>query len=325
MPIHPSRPSWAEASRRRSISLFLVTGLLLCIARAKTEPEELVDPATSAAVVPTEIEGKTGNDSDSADAEALKESQRPVAPDPIEFFRQHFFPFEPFYFIAGTETPNAKFQISLKYQLFTDDVWLATKWSGATNLFVAYTQTSLWDWNEPSAPFYDTSYKPELNYTWLHVDGGHWGDGIRLDLQGGLQHESNGKDEADSRSLDVAYLRTTVTFGRVGEFQVSVSPKVFVYLGGLSDNPDIADYRGYVELRTVMGWSDNVQLSATTRVGNDFDRASLQLDLTYPMWKLPVLRSSLFLQAQYFTGYGESLLRYDGRSDSFRAGFALFR
>jgi outer membrane phospholipase A len=327
IPLHPSKPLRAEASRRRSISLFLVTGFLFCIAGAKTEPQESLDPTSSAADVPIEIEGKTGKDAATAEegAAPLSESERPAAPDPVEFFRKHFFPFEPFYFIAGTETPNAKFQISLKYQLFTDDVWLATQWSGATNLFVAYTQTSLWDWNEPSAPFYDTSYKPELNYTWLHVDGGHWGDWIRLDLQGGLQHESNGKDEADSRSLNIAYLRTTVTFGRIGSFQVRVSPKVFVYLGDLGDNPDIADYRGYVELRTILGWSDNVQLSATTRVGNDFDRASLQLDLTYPMWKLPLLRSSLFLQAQYFTGYGESLLRYDGRSDSFRAGFALFR
>jgi outer membrane phospholipase A len=34
---------------------------------------------------------------------------------------------------------------------------------------------------------------------------------------------------------------------------------------------------------------------------------------------------SLYLQAQYFTGYGESLLGYKQRSDIFRAGFALYR
>jgi phospholipase A1/A2 len=194
-----------------------------------------------------------------------------------------------------------------------------------TNLSLAYTQTSLWDWNEPSAPFFDSSYKPEVNYTWQHVDGGHWGDWIRLDLQGALQHESNGKGDPDSRSLSIAYLRTTGTIGRIGSFQVSLSPKVFVYLGDLSDNSDIADYRGYLELRATVGWSDNVQLAAKTRVGKGFDRASLQLDLTYPMWKLPVLRSSVYLQAQYFTGYGESLLRYNERSEHFRAGFALYR
>jgi outer membrane phospholipase A len=31
------------------------------------------------------------------------------------------------------------------------------------------------------------------------------------------------------------------------------------------------------------------------------------------------------LQAQYFTGYGESLLLYNQRSDAFRVGFALYR
>jgi outer membrane phospholipase A len=306
----------------------MVTGLLLSgIAWAKTEPQGLVEPKTSAADDPIETDGNTGENTAAAEegASRLNASERPAVPDSVEFFLRHFFPFEPFYFIAGTETPNAKFQISLKYQLFTDEVWLATKWSGVTNLFVAYTQTSLWDWNEPSAPFYDTSYKPEVNYTWQRVDGGHWGEAIRLDLQGGLQHESNGQDETDSRSLNLAYLRPTITFGQNGKFQVMVSPKVFVYVGDLGDNSDIADYRGYVELRTILGWSDNVQLAATTRVGKDFDRASLQLDLTYPMWKFPVLRSSLFLQAQYFTGYGESLLRYYERSDSLRAGFALFR
>jgi len=325
--MYPRKPLRPNVPRHRSISLLIVTGLVLsCVARANTEPQEWVDPEISAAV-PIESEGETGKEAAPADegASNLNESERPAAPDPVDYFRRHFFPFEPFYFIAGTESPNAKFQISFRYQLFSDECWLATKWSGVTNLSVAYTQTSLWDWNEPSAPFFDSSYKPEVNYTWLHVDGGHWGDGIRLDLQGGLQHESNGKGDIDSRSLNIAYLRTTVTFGRIGKFQVSVSPKAFVYLGDLSDNSDLGDYRGYLELRAIVGWSDHVQLATTTRVGKDFDRASLQLDLTYPMWKLPVLRSSVFLQAQYFTGYGESLLRYNERSDSFRAGFALFR
>lgn len=248
-----------------------------------------------------------------------------TAADPIAFFQHHFFPFEPFYFIAGTESPNARFQISLRYQLFTGEGWVADQWSGLTNLSVAYTQTSLWDWKGPSAPFFDSSYKPEVNYTWLHVDGGHLVDWIRLDLQGGVQHESNGRDGAESRSLNIVYLRPTLTFGRAGGFQVSVAPKAFLYLGDMDENPDLADYRGHVEVRAVLGWSDNVQLAATTRVGDGWRRGSLQCDLTYPMWKLPVLRSSVFVHAQYFVGYGESLLRYDERGDSLRAGFALFR
>jgi phospholipase A1/A2 len=318
----------AKDPHRRTISLVITACLLLSgAAGAQNDPRELLDPPPSAAGARTESEGKIGTAAaaDDEGASHLTGNERPPAPDPVEFFRRHFFPFEPLYFIAGTESPNAKFQISLRYQLFTDEGWLASKWSGVTNFSVAYTQTSLWDWNEPSAPFFDSSYKPEINYTWLRVDGGHWGGAIRLDLRGGLQHESNGKGGADSRSLNLVYLWSTITFGRPGRFQLSVSPKAFVYLGDLSGNVDIADYRGYLELRAGIGWSDNVQLTATTRIGDDFDRTSLQLDLTYPMWRLPLLRSSVLLQAQYFTGYGESLLRYYERSDTFRAGIALFR
>ena len=37
-----------------------------------------------------------------------------AAYDPEEFFKAHIFGYEPFYFIAGTKTPNAKIQISFK-------------------------------------------------------------------------------------------------------------------------------------------------------------------------------------------------------------------
>jgi len=33
----------------------------------------------------------------------------------------------------------------------------------------------------------------------------------------------------------------------------------------------------------------------------------------------------LYLYAQYFLGYGESLLNYNERTSAFRLGFALFR
>lgn len=245
--------------------------------------------------------------------------------DPQEFFKEHFFGYEPFYFIAGTKSPNAKFQVSFKYRLFSERGTLVKQHPALKGFHLGYTQTSLWDWNAPSAPFLDSSYKPEFFYEKDQMDGGRWGKDFRLDLQGGLQHESNGKGGADSRSLNTAYLQPTVVLGKAGGLQLRLAPRAWAYLGSLDDNPDITKFRGYVGLRAIAGWADDLQLSATGRVGDAWDRGSLQLDLSYPLMQLLSRSLTLYLHLQYFWGYGETLLRYNDRSSSFRAGISLFR
>jgi len=242
-----------------------------------------------------------------------------------EFFKEHFSGYEPLYFIVGGDYPNAKFQISFKYQLFSNTGPLAQKLPALKGLHLAYTQTSLWDLTANSKPFVDTSYKPEVFYAMQRVDGGHWADWLRLDLQAGLQHHSNGKSDADSRSLNSAYFEPTLVVGNQDDFHVSVAPRVWAYLGGLDENPDIKDYYGNVGVRSTLGWGKGLLLSATGRIGDDANRGALQLDLSYPLMRFLYGNVALYLYAQYFTGYGESLLRYNERTSAFRVGFALFR
>ena len=278
-------------------------------------------------VAPPPVAGTTVATNESAFNRLIKhvEPTEPGKPfDAGRFFKEHISGYEPFYFIAGTKSPNAKFQISFMYQLLNEEGPLATKVPALKGFNLAYTQTSLWDWNAPSAPFFDTSYKPEFLYAWSRVAGGQPLDWYQLDLQGGLKHESNGKDGADSRSMNSAYLRPTLTLGRDDGLQLTLQPRAWVYLGSLSDNPDIADYRGYADLRAIVGWKRGLQLSALGRMGKDANHGSLQLDLTYPMMRI-FGSFSLYLDAQYFTGYGESLLEYNQRSEAFRAGFAIYR
>ena len=244
--------------------------------------------------------------------------------EPGEFFKEHISGYEPMYFIAGTKSPNAKFQISFAYQLLNNDGPLAEKVPALKGFHIAYTQTSLWDWNAPSAPFYDTSYKPEFFYSWQNVTRTKPEGWLQLDLQGSLKHESNGKDGAASRSLNIAYFRPTLTLGRDAGLQLTLQPRVWTYLGSLSDNPDIADYRGYADLRAVVGWQRGLELSALGRMGKDANHPSVQLDLTYPTMRF-FGSFSLYLDVQYFTGYGESLLGYNQKSQELRVGFALFR
>ncbi len=257
----------------------------------------------------------------------IKEAE-PDAPgkgsEPGIFFKEHISGYEPMYFIAGTKSPNAKFQVSLAYQLLNNEGSLAEKAPALKGFHLGYTQTSLWDWNAASSPFYDTSYKPELFYVWKNVTRAQPDNWWQLDLQGGLKHESNGKDGTDSRSLANAYFRPTLTVGRDDGLQLALQPRVWTYLGDLSDNPDIADYRGYADLRLVAGWKRGLQLSALGQMGQNGNHPGLQLDLTYPTMRF-FGSFSLYLDVQYFTGYGESLLGYNRKSDELRVGFSLFR
>lgn len=232
--------------------------------------------------------------------------------------------YEPMYFVFGPESPNIKYQISLQYELFdAQSTWAAARpWLRGFHL--AYTQTSLWDWEKPSSPFFDSSYKPELFYLQrdlLPRTRPDWLAG--LDLQYGLQHESNGKDGADSRSLNIAYLQPTLRFGDPTGMHLTLAPRLWAYLGGLSDNPDLPDYRGYADITAALGCGDGLQLAALVRIGQHGDRGSLQLDLTYPLHRVCGLTP--YLHLQYFNGYGESLLHYDESTSAVRVGIAFER
>ncbi len=252
----------------------------------------------------------------------------------LRFFKAHFEPYEPNYFIAGFDQPNAKFQFSLRYRIFNEDGWVPNHLPALGKVYLAYTQTSLWDWQADSAPFKDSSYKPELHYAWRDLFQAGERGGIRWDIESGVQHESNGRGGVDSRSLNLAYLRPRVTFGQPGDFQVSIAPRAWVYVSDVEGRHTLANvpigdpverYRGNLDLRVTAGWRDYLMLSAYARVGEDWDRGSLTLDASYPLKSLPFGLFAGYLHVQYFNGYGESLLDYDLRSDAIRFGFSMWR
>lgn len=245
--------------------------------------------------------------------------------DAARFFREHVSSYEPIYFIAGTESPNAKFQISFKYRLLNLNGPIGRALPPLTGFHVAYSQTSLWDWEAASAPFFDSSYRPEILYLVENLTRGDSTNWFRVDAQVGAQHESNGKSGADSRSLNIVYFRPRVELGRRDGFQFALQPRAWAYVGDLSDNPDIEEYRGYFDLRAIAGWERGPQLSAIGRLGKDGDHESIQLDFTYPLMGFFPKSFSLYLHVQYFTGFGESLLRYNQRDSALRAGFSLTR
>lgn len=187
-----------------------------------------------------------------------------------------------------------------------------------------YTQRSLWDIDSSSSPFYDTSYMPSLFFESLAPAPQDDGWFTWLGWQGGYQHESNGRDSADSRSLDTLFVRPGVALGDLDGWHLIASPRLRTYLGGLSDNPRLKDYRGYVEWSLTLGKNDGPSLTYTGWAGKDFDHFTTQLDLTIPL-RMKIVDFGTYLILQYYSGYGESLLDYDQRSETVRVGISLVR
>jgi outer membrane phospholipase A len=246
----------------------------------------------------------------------------------VEFLSDRLAPFEPMYIVAGTERPNAKFQISLRYQIFNNDGGIAKTFPPLSGLNLAYSQTSFWDLKGKSKPFFDNSYRPELNLFYDDiVDPDELSFFSHIGLIAGVQHESNGDDGTDSRNMNFVYIRPMFTVGdrdNDGLF-ITFAPRVHTYFGDMSNNSDIERYRGYFDLRFIVGQGGGLQAAFTGRIGSGWDKGSIQMDLTYPLRKLLFGSVDFYADLQVFNGFGESLKEYDQSDTTVRIGVALVR
>lgn len=240
-------------------------------------------------------------------------------------FARNFGTHDPIYFLYGHKDPAAKFQISFKYRLLGNPDDTDSR-STTRGLYMAYTQRSLWDTRSESSPFHDTSYMPEIffqssapapvssqkfGFTWLG-----W--------QAGFRHESNGKDGDNSRSLNIVYIRPAMLLGKINSWRLIFAPRLYAYIGDMSDNPDMRQYRGYAEWLLSFGKNRCTELNAVARIGTHFEHGSIELNLTHP---IRIVRADFetYLHLQYFKGYGESLRDYNQRASQLRLGISIAR
>lgn len=228
---------------------------------------------------------------------------------------------EPSYFILGAKDGmDARFQYSFKYQLFDPLGPVAQAWAPLGELYVGYTQTSLWDLSSESKPFRDNSYRPSLFWQKTNAGEGLVPETWRV----GYEHESNGKSGVDSRSIDVLFVQPEWRHHYDARHTLAVSPKVYLYLDK-HENKDIHEYRGYADLNLRYGDDDGLLLSTLLRMGTS-GKGSAQADLTWP-FKKPILgKVGAFFHTQVFTGYGQTLLDYNQNADTqIRFGVSLVR
>ncbi|CAG9173276.1 phospholipase A [Cupriavidus respiraculi] len=229
---------------------------------------------------------------------------------------------EPMYFLVGAHGgANAKFQLSFKYRVFQGEN-PASK-GLLDNLYLGYTQFSLWDLSSESKPFRDTNLRPSVFY-YLSDVGVRNSAISRLSVATGLEHESNGRDGEDSRSVNTVFVKPTFYLGDQTDWHWTVTPKAYYYLSK-NNNADIAHYRGYMDLKLAYGKPDSWEFAATLRKGTRKSYGSVDAQVTYPLARL-LPGTAGYLMAGYFVGYGESLLDYNRKLPwQFRLGYALNR
>lgn len=232
--------------------------------------------------------------------------------------------YEPIYFILGSDPSKSKFQISLKYRMISNKSSIAEKYPWVRGFQVAYTQTSFWDLSSQSAPFDDTSYKPEFFF--LSPNLFFQTDKIlRLFIQTGLLHESNGQAAEYSRSTNMAYLKPMfVYYNEPHKMGFQLSLKAWMYYNNDDEtNPDLADYRGFFELGFKFGFAEVLVIDNTYRYAKR--GGSYRLDVSYPLSKYIFEHVDMYFYTQYVYSLSERLIDYRRRSEAFRLGFAIVR
>ena len=214
--------------------------------------------------------------------------------------------------------------MSLKYRLFNIDKPYVKAHPWLKGFYGAYTQTSFWDLSSDSAPFDDTSYKPELFFLSPNLLP-PYKKVVRLFVQTGVQHESNGQAEPTSRSTNYIYVKPMfIWYHEEKKIGLQVSTKCFGYVNNDDEtNPDIADYRGYFVWGVKLGKADGFVLDNTFRWAKK--GGSVRLDFTYPLRGFWFNNLEMYLHIQYTNSLAERLIDYRERSDVIRFGFAIVR
>ena len=280
----------------------------------------VVDARTGEPLPPAEVT-RLGASPDVGPAPEQTAMAQPNAiPTAFNSFTSSLSAYQPVYFAVGTRGgTTARFQLSAKYRLFTPEDAATPKFY--ENLYLGYTQTSLWDLQGDSKPFIDTTFNPSafwLNENLWTSANQNW----RFGSAAGIEHKSNGKAGDDSRSLNDFYLQPSFNYRFDGGSTLSFAPKIMSYVAVARENSDYSDYNGHVDWRVRWAQDNGPVVSAMYRQG-DQKRRTTQVDLAYPLKQMGV-NANGYVYLQYFNGYGETLLGYDERNRSqFRIGLSL--
>ena len=213
---------------------------------------------------------------------------------------------------AELDKTEVQFQLSLKFPLIDDFI------VNDSTLWMGYTIRSFWQaYNtDISRPFRETNHEPEIFW---NVPSTVTVFGIRnVANELVLNHQSNGQSGERSRSWNRVMLASYWEKGNLG---LILKPWFRVPEGIASEdpdeNPDIEDYLGnfeFVANYQISGHSISLMLRNNLSQDNN---GATELSYVFP-WL-----SKVDGTIKYFSGYGESLVDYNRRTERVSIGIQI--
>jgi phospholipase A1 len=202
--------------------------------------------------------------------------------------------------------PEMKFQISLKVPLWKE------MFGSRSSIYLAYSQLSYWQAYNKRTFVRENDYEPEgflANYVTYPLFGG-W----NLDfLNVGLNHQSNGQSASYQRGWNRLYGEAIASNNC---WAVSVKPWFIISTN--KNNNNIGKYLGYGRVLVSYKYYRNViSLEALNLIGGEPRHETAQLTWSFP------ITSYIKGYVQVFSGYGQSLIEYNHRTNSAGVGIAL--
>lgn len=205
---------------------------------------------------------------------------------------------------------EAKFQLSFKVPLvkrFLID-------NG--QLWFAYSQLAFWQMynRDLSSPFREINYEPELLWT-IKTDQKIFGLHNTL-ITLAFNHQSNGRSEPLSRSwnrivADFIFEKKNLVLSFRPWYRIPESSED-------DDNPNMDEYLGYADFGALYKYEEHLStVMLRNNLRTDDNRTTIELTYTFQF------NRRLKGIAQYFNGYGESLIDYNHRSHRFGVGILL--
>lgn len=175
-------------------------------------------------------------------------------------------------------------------------------------LYLAYTQLFFWQLYSSTQFIRETNYEPIIFIKW------HFAENMFSSLI--LDHESNGK----GGYMEVAWNRVMLSLELTAKnFYAQITGWIpFGMVKANSHNPNkLPYYLGYEKVILSYNLKDFIFSIEGQNFESGFKRGHIMATVSYSA------SSRVKLYAQYFTGYGQSLIEFDNRTNAFGIGFAL--